>query len=79
LIWQVGGHKLGYGLPKRCSYYPQSLAKSMERFGRSGFGFGGVDSLVLFIPRSQGHTGLTGASHQSERCNPCWVIARVNI
>jgi hypothetical protein len=28
LIWQVfGGHKLGYGLPMRCSYYPQSLAQ----------------------------------------------------
>jgi hypothetical protein len=22
-----GGHKLGYGLPMRCSYYPQSLAQ----------------------------------------------------
>jgi hypothetical protein len=22
-----GGHKLGYGLPMRCSFYPQSLAK----------------------------------------------------
>jgi hypothetical protein len=22
-----GGHKLGYGLPVRCSYYPQSLAQ----------------------------------------------------
>jgi hypothetical protein len=62
-----GGHKLGYGLPMRCSYCPQR------------FGFGGVDPWVLFIPRSPGHTGLTGASHCSNRCNPCWVFARVNV
>jgi hypothetical protein len=33
---------------------------------------------VLFIPRSPGHTGLAGASHWCDRCNPCWVFARVN-
>jgi hypothetical protein len=33
---------------------------------------------VLFIPRSPGHTGLTGASHRSNRCNPYWVFAWVN-
>jgi hypothetical protein len=27
-----GGQNLGYGVPMRCSYYPQSLYKSVERF-----------------------------------------------
>jgi hypothetical protein len=53
------------------------LFKSMERFGRSRLGFGGVDPWVLFILRSLGHTGMTGASHRSDRCNPFWVFARV--
>jgi hypothetical protein len=38
-----GGLNLGYGVPMRCSYYPKVLHKSVERFGRSGVGFGGVD------------------------------------
>jgi hypothetical protein len=37
------------------------LFKSVERFGRSRLGFGGVDPRVLFIPRSQ-VTGLIGAT-----------------
>jgi hypothetical protein len=53
---------------------PKVLFKPVERFGRSRLGFGGVDSRVLFIARSPGHTGLTGASHRSDRCNPCWVF-----
>jgi hypothetical protein len=34
---------------------------------------------VLFIPSYPGYTGLTGALDQSDRCNPCWVFARVNV
>jgi hypothetical protein len=34
---------------------------------------------VLFIRRSPGHTGLTGASHRSNQCKPCWFFARVNV
>jgi hypothetical protein len=49
---------------------PKVLFKSVERFGRSRLGFGGVDPQVLFFPRSPGHTGLTGASHRSDRCRP---------
>jgi hypothetical protein len=49
----------------------------VERFGRSRLGFGGVDPRVLFIPRSPGHTGLTGVPHRSDRCNPCWVFSWV--
>jgi hypothetical protein len=47
---------------------PKVLFKSMERFGRSKFGFGGVDPWVLFIPSCAGYTGLTGALDRSDRC-----------
>jgi hypothetical protein len=33
---------------------------------------------VLFILMSSGHTGLTGASHRSDRCRPVLGFARVN-
>jgi hypothetical protein len=55
------------------------LLKSVERFGRSRFGFGGVDPRVLFILSCPGYTGLTGALDRSDRCNPRWVFARVNV
>jgi hypothetical protein len=51
----------------------------VEQFGRSRFGFGGVDPRVLFIPSCPGYTGLTGALDRSDRCNPWWVFARVNV
>jgi hypothetical protein len=80
LIWQVlVGLNLimdsSWGVPN----IPKVLFKSVEWFGRSRLGFGGVDPRVMFIPRSPGHTGLTGASHRSDRCNLCWVFAWVNI
>jgi hypothetical protein len=34
---------------------------------------------VLFIPSCPGYTGLTGALDRSNRCNPCWVFARVKV
>jgi hypothetical protein len=46
------------------------LFKSVERFGRSKFGFGGVDPRVLFIPSCPGYTGLTGALDRSDKCEP---------
>jgi hypothetical protein len=49
----IGGQKLGYGVPWGVPTIPKVLRKSVERFGRSGVGFGGVDPLVLFIPRAQ--------------------------
>jgi hypothetical protein len=55
------------------------LFKSVERFGRSKFGFGAVDPRVLFILSCPGYTGLTGALDRSNRCNPWWVFARVNV
>jgi hypothetical protein len=69
------GFPISWGVPK----IPKVLFKSVERFGRSRLRFGGVDPRVLFIPRSPGRTGLTGASHRSDRCNPCWVFAQVNV
>jgi hypothetical protein len=42
--------------------------KSVEQFGRSKFGFGGVDPRVLFIPSCLGYTGLTGALDRFDRC-----------
>jgi hypothetical protein len=50
---------------------PKVLFKSVERFGRSKFGFGGLDPRVLFIPSCPNYTGLTGASH-------LWDLPRVN-
>jgi hypothetical protein len=49
---------------------PKVLFKSVERFGRSKFGFEGVDPRVLFIPSCLGYTGLTGALDRSNRCEP---------
>jgi hypothetical protein len=54
----------------RCSYYSKVLFESVERIGRSGVGFGGVDPQVLFIPSCLGFTGLTGALDRSDRCEP---------
>jgi hypothetical protein len=58
---------------------PKVLFKSVERFGRSRFGFGGVDPRVLFTPSCPGYPGLTGVLDRSDRCNPWWVFARVNV
>jgi hypothetical protein len=49
---------------------PKVLHKSVERFGRSRFGFGGVDPRVLFIPSCPGLTGLTGVCDQFDWCMP---------
>jgi hypothetical protein len=42
----------------------------VERFGRSKFGFGGVDPRVLFIPSYPGYIGLTSALDRSDQCEP---------
>jgi hypothetical protein len=66
-LTSFGGPNLGYRVPMRCSYYPQILCKSVERFGKSGVGFGGVDTRVVVHPESPGLTGLTGV-------DPSWVL-----
>jgi hypothetical protein len=64
LVWTTfSGIKLGPIVLK-------VLFKPVEQFGKSRLGFGGADPRVLFIMRSPGHTGLTGAAHRSDRCNP---------
>jgi hypothetical protein len=57
---------------------PKVLHRSVERFGTSGVGFGGVDPRVLFIPERPSWpvwqvllTGLTGAE-------ALWVLPRLN-
>jgi hypothetical protein len=80
LIWKVLVDKiLAMDSPWGVPTIPKVLRKSVERFGRSRVGFGGVDSRVLFIPRAQATpawpvplTGLTGA-------DPSWGFARVNV
>jgi hypothetical protein len=57
---------------------PKVLFKSVERFGRSRFGFGGVDTRVLFIPSCPGYTGLTDALDRSDRCESLLGFASVN-
>jgi hypothetical protein len=65
---------------------PKVLFKSVERFGRSWFGFGGVDPQVLFIPSCLDYTGLTGATlsgfllgwtYGCVRCCPVLQLFRV--
>jgi hypothetical protein len=71
LIWQV---LVGLNLAMDSSWgvptIPKVLFKSVEWFGRSKFGFRGVDPRVLFIPSCPGYTGLTGALDRSDRCKP---------
>jgi hypothetical protein len=69
LIWQVLVDKImamdsSWGVP----IIPKVLFKSVERFGRSRFGFGGVDPRVLFISSCLGYTGLTSVLDRSDRC-----------
>jgi hypothetical protein len=50
----------------------------MERIGRSGVGFGGVDQRELFFPSCPGMTGPTGASDRFDRCVPLVDLPRVS-
>jgi hypothetical protein len=59
--------------------FPGPDSSSVERFGRLGVGFGGVDPRVLFIPDRPNLTGLTGAAHRSDLCKALWVLPRVNV
>jgi hypothetical protein len=69
LIWQVLVDKnLAMDSSRGVPTIPKVFLKSVERFGRSRFGFGEVDPRVLFIPSCPGYTGLTGALDRSDRC-----------
>jgi hypothetical protein len=71
LFWQVLVDKnLAMDSSRGVPTIPKVLHKSVEQFGRSRFGFGGVDPRVLFIPSCPGLTGLTGVDH-------LWDLPRV--
>jgi hypothetical protein len=61
-------HNLAMECPWGVATNPKVLFDSVERIGRSGFGFGGVDPRVLFIPSCPGTTGLTGLTGVSPLC-----------
>jgi hypothetical protein len=65
-----GGQNLGYGLPLRCSYYPQSLAQIRGAIREIGSWIWGSWPAGAVHPESPGHTGLTAASHRSDQCRP---------
>jgi hypothetical protein len=70
-----GGPHLGYGVPMRCSYYPQSLAQIRGAIREIGSWIWGSWPVGAVHPESSGHTGPTGASHRSDRClSPVWPV-----
>jgi hypothetical protein len=56
-----GGQNLGYGVPMRCSYYPQSLAQIRGAIREIGSWIWGSWPASAVHPESLGHTGLAGA------------------
>jgi hypothetical protein len=50
----------------------------VERIGRSGVGFGGVDSRALFIPSRLGTTGLPVLLTGLTGVTPLWDLSQVN-
>jgi hypothetical protein len=61
-------HNLAMECPRGVPTISKVLCEFVERIGRSGVGFEGVDSRVLFIPSCPGVTGLTSARDRSNRC-----------
>jgi hypothetical protein len=63
-----GGPNLGYGVPMRCSYYPQSILQICGANWEIGSWIrGGWPASAVHL-ESSGHTGQTGASHRSDQC-----------
>jgi hypothetical protein len=69
-LTSFGGQNLGYRHPMRCSYYPQSLTQISGAIWEIGSRIWGSSPTGAIHPESPGHTGLTGASHRSNRCRP---------
>jgi hypothetical protein len=67
-----GGQNLFYGLPMRCSYYPQSLEQIRGAIWEIGSWIWGSWPAGAVHPDNPVHTSMTGA-------DPSWVFARVNI
>jgi hypothetical protein len=74
-----GGQNLSYGVPMRCSHYPQSLVQIRGVIRKIGSWIWGSWPVGDVQPESSAHTGLTGGSHQSDRCRLLLSFARVNI
>jgi hypothetical protein len=74
-----GGQNLGYGVPMRCSYYPQSLAQIRGAIREIGSWIWGSLLTGVVHPESSGHTGLTRASHRSDWYSLRLSFARVNV
>jgi hypothetical protein len=74
-----GGPNPGYGVPLRCSYYPQILAQICGAIREIGSWIWGSWPTGAVHPESSGHTGPTGASHRSHRCILLLSFARVNV
>jgi hypothetical protein len=74
-----GAPKLGYGMPMRCSYYPQSLAQIHGAIREIGSWIWGSWPAGAVHPERLSLTGLTGAPHRSDRCKALWVLPRVNV
>jgi hypothetical protein len=67
-LTSFGGPNLGYGMPMRCSYYPQSLAQICGAIWEIGSWIRGSCPAGVVHPDSSSHIGLTGAAHWSDRC-----------
>jgi hypothetical protein len=63
-----GGLNLGYGVPMRYSYCPQSLVQTCGAIREIGSWIWGSSPAGVIHPESSSHTSLTGASHRSDRC-----------
>jgi hypothetical protein len=63
-------HNLAMECPWGVPTIPKVLFDFVERIGRSGVGFGGVDPRAMFILSCPGITGLTDALDRSDRCEP---------
>jgi hypothetical protein len=62
-----GGQNLSYGVPMRCSHYPQSLVQIRGVIRKIGSWIWGSWPVGDVQPESSAHTGLTGA-------DSCWVL-----
>jgi hypothetical protein len=63
-----GGANLGYGVPMRCSYYPQSRVQIHGAIQEIGSWIWGYLAAGAIHPKLPSLTSLTGAHHRSDWC-----------
>jgi hypothetical protein len=74
-----GGPNIGYGVPMRCSYYPQSLAQICGAIQEiESWIWGSWPAGVVHLKRPS-LTGLTGTVHRSDQCKALLVFSWVNV